>query len=318
MNQNFSCKITSHRITALGAIVLVLVQLPLLADSSSPLLAAYYEKYLAICGDKTYAWRNFDTPQEVFSGIRQVGVGKQNQYALTNQDELLAWKNNPSNAYTLMADVKSFHAGRSGLFVIRNDNTLWEIQTKSLLGFGEDLSETSLLLAKNVLTAAIGDSANYYVTHEGTLFVQGLAHRGQYGDGKLTSTESYVQTAEDVTQVVSHTGHALILKNNGSVWGTGGNIYGPLGVHGFGDKAIRWGLVFNGAIAIATGSSHSVAISSDGSLWIWGRNEALQPKQVMKDVRAVAAGSKSTIALANDALWQWNTGNNPKRIMKCK
>ena len=42
--------------------------------------------------------------------------------------------------------------------------------------------------------------------------------------------------------------------------GTGGNRFGPLGAHGLGDKADRWGRVFDGARAIATGSRHSLAI----------------------------------------------------------
>lgn len=297
---------------------LIIFAHPVSADSSSPLLAAYYDRFLAICGNEVYEWSNFDKPQVSLSDIKQVGVGKQNRYALTVQNKLLTWKDDPANASALMENVKSFSAGRSGLFVIRNDNSLWEFQTNSLLGFGEELSDKPSHISDNVLTASVGDSANYYVTHHGALFVHGLAHRGQYGDGKLTSTESYVQTFDDVTQVASHTGHALVLKKDGSVWGTGGNIYGPLGNHGYGDKAVRWGHIFEGASAIATGSSHSVAIKSDDSLWIWGRNEDLVPRRIMTNVAAVASGNRGTIALSNGALWQWNTGDNPKRIMTCR
>lgn len=291
---------------------------PALADSSSPLLAAYYDKFLAICETRVYEWSGFDIPQESLSGIKQVGVGKRNRYALTTQNQLLAWKEDPKSFVVLMEGVKSFYAGRSGLFVIRNNGSLWNIQTEGLLGFGETLSEESSLIASNVITASVGDSANYYVARDGALFVRGLAHRGQYGDGKLTATDNYIQTSEKVVQIASHTGHALLLKQDGSVWGTGGNIYGPLGNHGYGDKAIHWGFIMEGANAIATGSSHSLAIKPDGSLWIWGRNEGLEPRIVMSDVAAVAAGNRSTIALANNALWQWNTGDDPKRIMSCK
>ena len=292
--------------------------LPVTADSSSPLLAAYYDNFLAICGTRVFEWSGSDTPRESLSGAKQVGVGKQNRYALTNQNELLVWVEDSTSATVLMEGVKSFYTGRSGLFVIRNDDSLWYTQTDSILGIGEKLSKESSLVANNVITASVGDSANYYVTRGGALFVRGLAHRGQYGDGKLTSTDNYIQTSDKVVQVASHTGHALLLKQDGSVWGTGGNIYGPLGNHGYGDKAIHWGLIMEGASAIATGSSHSLGIKSDGSLWIWGRNESLEPKKVMSDVAAVAAGNGSTIALAKNSLWQWNTGSDPKRIMACR
>jgi len=292
--------------------------MPATADSSSPLLAAYYDNFLAICDNRVYEWSDSDMPRESMSGFKQVGVGKHNRYALAENGRLKVWRDDSSKAKILMNDVGSFHAGRTGLLVIRNDRSLWKFDAESLFGFGEDISANPSQIASQVMTASVGDSANYYVTRRGALFVQGLASRGQYGDGKLASTVNYIQTEEDVIQVVSHTGHALVLKQNGSVWGTGGNIYGPLSSHGYGDKAIKWGLIFEGVSAIATGSSHSLAIKQDSSLWIWGRNEGLVPKLLKTAVTAVAAGNSSTIALSKGALWQWETGNKPKMIMECK
>lgn len=304
-------------ILILISITISICAMPAAADSSSPLLAAYYDDFLAICDNTVYEWSNFDRPQESIANVKQVGIGKNNRYALTGKGRLLVWSDDYLKTTTLMDDVRSFHAGRSGLLVIRNNDSLWKIETKSLFGIGEDISGKPSQIASRALTASVGDSANYYVTPEGELLVQGLAHRGQYGDGKLISTENYIQTSEDVIQVVSHTGHALLLKRNGGVWGTGGNIYGPLGSHGYGDKAIKWGFIVGGVDSIATGSSHSLAIKRDSSLWIWGRNEGLNPRQVMTDVTAVAAGNSSTIALSEGALWQWDTGTEPRKIMKC-
>ena len=294
------------------------VAMPAAADSSGPRLAGYYDRFLALCGDSVFEWNGSDTPAKRMAGIKQVGVGKNNSYALTERGELLAWSDNATESIVLTDQVKSFHAGRSGLFAIRGDGSLWQFDTQSLFGFGENVARESKQIAGNILTASVGDSANYYVTRDGELFVYGLAHRGQYGDGKLTSTERYVQTGSDVVQVVSHTGHALILKKDGTVWGTGGNIYGPLGSHGYGDKAIEWGMIVDGVNAIATGSSHSLAIKRDGSLWVWGRNEGLDPKQAMSEVSAVAAGNSSTVALSKGTLWQWRTGSRPRSVMKCE
>ena len=296
----------------------LVVAMPVAADSSGPRLAAYYDRFLALCGDSVFEWNDSDAPVKRMSGIRQVGVGKSNSYALTVKGELLAWSDNPDKSIVLTDQVNSFYAGRSGLFAIRDDSTLWQFDTKGLFGFGEDITGEPRKIADNILTASVGDSANYYVTRERELYVYGRAHRGQYGDGKITSTESYVQTSSDVIQVVSHTGHALILKRDGTVWGTGGNIYGPLGSHGYGDKAVEWGLIVDEVKVIATGSSHSLAIKRDGSLWIWGRHEGLDPKKIMNTASAVAAGSSSTIALSKETLWQWSTGSRPKAIMKCE
>lgn len=308
------------RQTSVGVLAATLSCAPAigLADSSSPRLAAYYDLFMAICGNHVYEWKGDNHPKRVSVAGKQVGVGKTTRYLLTDNGALTAWEDDPARAEQIMDEVKSFHAGRSGLFIIRDDDSLWHVNTERLLGFGEGIGGKPVRIASNALTGSVGDSANYYVTRQGALFVKGRAHRGQYGDGKLKSTDAYVRTATEVAKVSSHTGHALILKTNGEVWGTGGNIYGPLSHHGYGDKAISWGMIFDRVTGIATGSSHSVAIRSDGSLWIWGRDEGLDPKKVVAKADAVAAGSTSTIALSEGALWQWDTGGKPKRVLACE
>ena len=102
----------------------------------------------------------------------------------------------------------------------------------------------------------------------------------------------------------AHTGHALLLMKNGDVMGTGGNIYGPVGRHGLGDKAVRWSHLVSGAVGVATGSSHSLAILKDGTLMAWGAGYGPDPVAILQNVSAVAAGSSSTIVLMRDgALW---------------
>ena len=97
--------------------------------------------------------------------------------------------------------------------------------------------------------------------------------------------------------------------------GTGGNRFGPLGAHGLGDKADRWGPVFDGARAIATGSRHSVAIRTDGSLWAWGEGFGTAPRRLLDEATAVAAGDTATMAQrADGSLWQWDGGAGPRRL----
>jgi alpha-tubulin suppressor-like RCC1 family protein len=166
-----------------------------------------------------------------------------------------------------------------------------------------------------VLTACIGDSADYFIDRDGVLYAKGLAHRGQYGDGKLSATDRFVATARDAVAVRAHTGHAIHLRRDGTVMGTGGNRFGPLSSHGLGDKADRWGPIFDGAAAIATGSRHSGALRADGSLWVWGEGFAIAPAKLRDGVVAVACGDTATIArTADGALWQWERGVGPRRV----
>ena len=278
-----------------------------LADSSSRSLASYYERHMALEGDVAFGWVNRGEPQRLLASVVQVGVSRDAFFALLADGTLITWAEAPASATTLMRGVQQFAAGASGWFAIDAAGVLWH-------GIGN--SAAPQRIADDVLEACIGDSADYYVARDGTLYVKGLAHRGQYGDGKLTATPGFVATARDAATVKAHTGHAIHLRRDGVVMGTGGNRFGPLSNHGLGDKADRWGRLFDGAVAIATGSRHSLAIRTDASLWAWGEGFAMAPTRLMDQVVAVAAGDSATIArTADGALWQWDRGGMPRRLI---
>jgi len=275
------------------------------ADSSDPALASYYERHMALRDGVAYGWTGRYTPRALRRGVVQVGVGRDAYFALLADGTLQTWTDDPQTARTLMQGVARFAAGASGWFAIDRSGVLW---------YGQG-GAAPVRIAGDVADACIGDSADYYVTRDGTLFAKGLAHRGQYGDGKLAATPDFVPTARDAVAVRAHTGHAIHLRRDGGVLGTGGNRFGPLSHHGLGDKADRWGPIFSGAVAIATGSRHSLAIRADRSLWAWGEGFAIEPARVMERVRAVAAGDTATIALTEDGtLWQWDGGGAPRRL----
>jgi alpha-tubulin suppressor-like RCC1 family protein len=238
--------------------------------------------------------------------VVQVGVDKDAFLALLADGMLIRWTDTPETATTLMRSVTRFAAGASGWFAIDRASVLWH---------GSGATAAPRRVADDVIEACIGDSADYYITRDGTLYAHGLAHRGQYGDGKLTATPGFVATASDAVAVKAHTGHAIHLRRDGVVMGTGGNRYGPLAAHGLGDKADRWGPLFDGAVAIATGSRHSLAIRADASLWAWGEGFAIAPARLLDKVTAVAAGDSATIArTADGVLWQWDGGGTPRRL----
>lgn len=276
------------------------------ADSSSPLLAAYYDRQMAIVNGVVYAWQGRGKLKRVAAEAIQVGVGRNTFYVLNSSSELLSYRGGLERPDLLMTGVAKFAVGRSGVLAIKPDGTLWWI---------DHSSKESIKIANDVDTAAVGDGANYYITKLGMLFVKGKAHRGQYGDGKLTTSDNFIQTASQVSRITAHTGHAILLNKNGDVMGTGGNIYGPVGRHGLGDKAIQWSKIMSNARAIATGSSHTVAIRQDNTLFAWGSEYGPEPVAIIAGVKAVAAGSSTTIALTLDGtLWQWSRGEKPRAL----
>lgn len=275
------------------------------ADASAAALASFYELHMALIGGVAYAWRGQGQPQRQRGGVRQVGVGRDACFALLDEGRLLRWRDDPHAADTLMQGVAAFAAGESGWFAIDATRQLWHG------------GATPQRIAADVAAACIGDGADYYVRQDGTLWVKGLAHRGQYGDGRLTASPDFIRTADDAVAVKAHTGHAIYLRRDGTVLGTGGNRFGPLASHGLGDKADRWGPIFEGARAIATGSRHSLAIRQDGSLWAWGEGFGIEPRKLRDGVLATAAGDTATLALTADGgLWQWDGGGVPRRLQQ--
>ena len=248
---------------------------PAHADSSGPQLAAYYDRHMALLDGVAYGWIGGGQPRRMRAGARQVGVSKDAFFALLDDGRLITWDDAPDAATTLMPGVAAFASGQSGWFAIDRARVLWR---------GGSTLPTPQRVADEVASACIGDGADYYIRRDDTLWVKGLAHRGQYGDGRLTATPEFVKTAGDAVAARAHTGHALYLSKGGVVMGTGGNRFGPLGAHGLGDKADRWGRVFDAARAMATGSRHSLAIRSDATLWAWGEGFGILEKQAYAEL----------------------------------
>ena len=69
--------------------------------------------------------------------------------------------------------------------------------------------------------------------------------------------------------------HSIILKEDGSVLGTGYNEYGQLG-DGTTVNSVKFVWAFLSevkTIAVAAGNDHSLAVKQDGSVWATGCNE---------------------------------------------
>jgi hypothetical protein len=227
-------------------------------------------------------------------------------YAIDTAHRALGWNAQSGQPAVLLDDVAWLAAGESSLMAIRLDGSLWQHRVGAS-GWA--------WVAPAALHAWVGDSSDYYIDARGTLYASGQAHRGQYGNGQLDTAPGWVAVAEGAVAVAAHTGHAVYLRDDGALLGTGGNRFGPLGAHGYGDMAERWGVIFGGVSQMATGSRHTVAIRPDGSLWGWGADDGLQPRLLMTNVAAVAAGDTETIALTHDdQLWQWRVGQTPFAI----
>jgi len=57
----------------------------------------------------------------------------------------------------------------------------------------------------------------------------GLRRDGQLGDGTTTAKSTPVQVMTDVASVAAGFYHTMIVKTDGTLWGTGLNDFGQLG-----------------------------------------------------------------------------------------
>jgi len=78
-------------------------------------------------------------------------------------------------------------------------------------------------------------------------------------------------------------------------------------------------------VAASAGGMNSMALRSDGSLWVWGDNgdvdfgegvpaESQSPVKIMENINAISAGGTHSMAVAADgSLWAWGQNGNGQR-----
>jgi len=173
-----------------------------------------------------------------------------------------------------------------------------------------------------------GTDHTVIVKADGTLWAFGKNDRGQIGDGTTLERRAAVQigTSNDWVAVAAGAAHSIALKTNGTIWAWGDNDYGQAG-HPLAlfltapTQVVRSGpvAVNDDWVAIAAGDHHSVALRTDGTLWVWGRDNFGQlgitgdadrhsPVKLGTDTdwASIAAGSDHTLGLkAGGTLWAW-------------
>jgi alpha-tubulin suppressor-like RCC1 family protein len=171
-----------------------------------------------------------------------------------------------------------------------------------------------------------GNYFNFGIKPNGTIWGWGSNNAfGQLGDG--TETDIWVPTqitaSTDWQQVICGPYTTFALKSNGTLWSTGNNTYGQLGIGStvnYRNAFTQVGTDTNWS-QVAASNGFTIALKTNGTLWAWGQNDAYQmgngtccnnrlsPGQIGTDsdwMKVEVASLRTALALkSNGTLWGW-------------
>lgn len=176
--------------------------------------------------------------------------GQSHSVALKTDGTLWAWGHRVDEQ--LGIDKKAIHQigkdnnwktvcswGCGVLVALKTDGTLWGLG-------GDDF---------------IGDNFNSYIYKNGERIVEPL-QVGTDNDWKYLATSPF-------------SCHALIIKNNGTLWAWGSNTNGQLGIGTDGEyrhPQITQVGTDSDWLEVSAGGEYSLGLKTDGTLWSWGHN----------------------------------------------
>ncbi len=224
----------------------------------------------------------------------QLGNGGRNEKKLIPVKVLTAPGNHP------MTEVASVSVGGSHTMILKENGDLWAVGTNSHGQLGDDStnSKSTAVQVKttegepmdNVDQVSAGGQHSMILKENGELWAVGLNDHGQLGDGSTNSKSTPVAVRETtlgggiaqpmtaVAQVSAGGFHTMIVKENGELWAVGDNQYGQLGDGTTNQRSnpvqvkTADGRPMTEVASVSAGESHTVVVTTGGTLWAFGRN----------------------------------------------
>ena len=127
------------------------------------------------------------------------------------------------------------------------------------------------------IQVSAGQAHSLGLRANGTLWSWGFNETGELGDGTTTQRSSPVSVVGGFTdwiQVSAGRFHSLGIRANGTAWAWGNGEFGRLGTNNTTNRSSPVAVVggFTDWTQLSAGSSYSLGLRANGTLWSWGFN----------------------------------------------
>jgi alpha-tubulin suppressor-like RCC1 family protein len=247
--------------------------------------------------------------------------------------------------------ITAVAAGGSHTLALDSDGKLWAsgFGGDGELGLGDYSNKNKFQLVAistlpsgvRIVSVAAGLAHSLILDSNGKIWSTGYNHYGQLGLGKPNSNQvsfdsvtiSGLSPNATIISIAAGKYHSLALDSDGKLWASGNNSAGQLGLDNTVDQNSFQSVTFPNfpsnakIVSIAAGSSHSLALDSDGKLWASGYNyngqlglgnntdqHSFQNVTIFglaknATIVSIAAGEQHSFALDSDGKL-WATGAN--------
>ena len=194
-----------------------------------------------------------------------------------------------------ITDAVDIAVGYYHTLILRKDGTVWSAgyNHRGQLGDGTTTSTTLFhkvkgengvgYLSNIVQIAAAGGGTSYALTADGSVYAWGYNYYGQFGTNTTSGESANVypvktQKVSNIIQITAQELSLMMLDADGSVWATGYNNYGGLGIGHSNDVSLPQQMldtdrsVLYGVKEISGGRYHAVIMKEDNTVWGVGYN----------------------------------------------
>lgn len=244
------------------------------------------------------------------SNIKQIAAGENHNVAITNNGYAYGWgfnNNNQLGAYAisntakpsafkyysgaLVNNIRAGAASSTHTALLKNDSTI--IFFGGFTGYATSyygnnfMDSTGTQPLGHIRAIAAGNNTMAAISADSTIWAWGINSQNQLGDGTSTNNSFPVHVMNNagtgplsgVKSLSSKMSHSMALMADSTVFAWGYNSIGQLGCgdqvqHLFPQQVVdSTGLqAMHNVIAIAVGNYHSLALTSDSTVWAWGSN----------------------------------------------